>query len=62
MPCIVIYKIFPPAGIHVAEPVVSLGDHQVLLVLHPRGAAGGAVGVGVRTDIYPGHPGSLGRH
>ena len=50
------------AGHTVSEPVVSLRDHQVLLVLHPGGATGGAVGVGVRTDIYPVHPGSDGRH
>ena len=56
------WKIFPPAGFEMSVPVVFLRDHQVLLVLHPGGATGGAVGVGVRTDIYPVHPGSDGRH
>ena len=42
--------IFPPAGLAVAEPVVILVDHQVLLVLHPGGTAGVARGVRVGTD------------
>ena len=37
----------------VVEPVMFLMDHQVLLVLHPGGAAGGAGGVRVGTDVYP---------
>ena len=37
----------------VVEPVVVLMDHQVLLVLHPGGAAGGAGGVRVATDVNP---------
>ena len=55
-------EIFSPAGHAVAEPVVFLGDHQVLLVLHPGGTAGGAGGVGVGTDVYPAQPGSGGPH
>ena len=45
-----------------AVPVVVLRDHQVLLVLHPGGAAGGAGGVGVGTDVYPDQLGSAGPH
>ena len=53
-------QIFWPAGLTVAVPVVLLRDHQVLLVLHPGGAAGGAGGVRVVTNIHPTHPGSAG--
>ena len=45
-----------------AVPVVILRDLQVLLVLHPGGAAAGAGGVGVGTDVYPAQPGSGGPH
>ena len=55
-------EIFSPAGLAVVEPVVFLGDHQVLLVLHPGGTAGGAGGVGVGTHISPAQPGSAGPH
>ena len=54
-------EIFSPAGLAVAEPVVILGDHQVLLVLHPGGTAGVARGVRVGTDINPVKPRSGGR-
>ena len=55
-------ELFWPAGLAVAVPVVILRDHQVLLVLHPGGAAGGAGGVGVGTHISPAQPGSAGPH
>ena len=55
-------EMFSPAGLAVAEPVVILGDHQVLLVLHPGRTAGVARGVRVGTDINPAKLWSGGRH
>ena len=57
-----IKEIISLAGLSVPEPVVILRDHQVLLVLHPGGAAGVPGGVRVGTDINPVKPRSGGPH